>query len=517
MLGVLAMIVALGCWALASPIGSSPDEDFHLGSIWCSHGFETGVCEPGPTADTRLLPEQLVNATCYKQLAYVSADCQTGPLPDAGMAETHRGNWFDHSYPPVFYWFEGVFVGADLTNSVLLMRAINILLFVSLVVAIYVLVPTGLRRSMVGGALITAVPLGLFLVASINPSGWAILSAVTLLVALLGCLRATDRRRRYGLGALAALSLLLGAGARADAASYAVVAIGVAIILTVRLRFDVRSLTKLVFPVVLAICAIVAFFSAGQSAALSGSGSPTQEPLTLGTLVDTALDVPTLWSGALGVSWGLGWLDTGLPGIVGVFSLSVFAGVMVVAVVGLGMRWRLGLALVGLAAVVVPTYILITSGVKVPVGVQPRYILPLLALFAVTAMVRLHGTAFRLTGGQRWIVVALLTMANAVALHTNIKRYTVGLDGLAFNLDRDIEWWWQIPISPMAVWLLGSLVFGVATILLTREFIVVAPATGEAEAAEPGALVTGGADEERAGQQPPAPALVVAPLIQSVG
>ena len=37
----LLAILALACWALASPVGSSPDDNFHLASIWCAGGNES--------------------------------------------------------------------------------------------------------------------------------------------------------------------------------------------------------------------------------------------------------------------------------------------------------------------------------------------------------------------------------------------------------------------------------------------------------------------------------------------
>ena len=37
-------LVAVGlAWSLASPAGSSPDDDFHLASIWCATG-DPAVC-----------------------------------------------------------------------------------------------------------------------------------------------------------------------------------------------------------------------------------------------------------------------------------------------------------------------------------------------------------------------------------------------------------------------------------------------------------------------------------------
>src|SRR5262245_53254713 len=77
--GALAVLLALGCWALASPVGASPDEDFHLGSIWCAQGIEAGRCEQGPTAQSRLVPADVARATCYAFKPETSAACQTNP------------------------------------------------------------------------------------------------------------------------------------------------------------------------------------------------------------------------------------------------------------------------------------------------------------------------------------------------------------------------------------------------------------------------------------------------------
>ena len=36
-IALLASVFALGvAWAVSSPVGASPDDDYHLGSIWCT-------------------------------------------------------------------------------------------------------------------------------------------------------------------------------------------------------------------------------------------------------------------------------------------------------------------------------------------------------------------------------------------------------------------------------------------------------------------------------------------------
>ena len=44
----LAFFVTCAGWALASPVGAAPDDDYHLASIWCAQGEREGVCvRPG--------------------------------------------------------------------------------------------------------------------------------------------------------------------------------------------------------------------------------------------------------------------------------------------------------------------------------------------------------------------------------------------------------------------------------------------------------------------------------------
>ncbi len=67
------------------------------------------------------------------------------------------------------------------------------------------------------------------------------------------------------------------------------------------------------------------------------------------------------------------------------------------------------------------------------------------------------------------LIVFALSVSNFVSLQTNIRRYVTGIDEAGLNLDSGREWWWDTPISPNAVWLLGSLFFTAMLILLIRE------------------------------------------------
>src|SRR5262249_39476838 len=81
-LGAVCLFVAFGGWAVASPVGSSPDEDYHLVSVWCSHGERAGICE-SPTADSAVVPAALLSASCFKFQPMQSAACQRQPQQPA--------------------------------------------------------------------------------------------------------------------------------------------------------------------------------------------------------------------------------------------------------------------------------------------------------------------------------------------------------------------------------------------------------------------------------------------------
>ena len=126
----------------------------------------------------------------------------------------------------------------------------------------------------------------------------------------------------------------------------------------------------------------------------------------------------------------------------------------------------LAVSLVGAGMVVYPLYILDRSHMTVGSGFQARYLLPLLVILTGLSMLRMGRAPLSLGVFQGAVVVLALATANTVALYTQIRRYVTGLDVSGLNLDRAEEWWWPGPLSPVAVWVVGSAAFAVASALL---------------------------------------------------
>ena len=187
----LAFLVTCTGWALASPVGAAPDDDYHLASIWCAQGEREGVCvDPGVEPATLLVPAPVVqSAVCYAFKADVTADCQDQVLTSTELAGTQHINQIDGLYPGAYYTAMSVFVGPDVERSVTVMRLVNALLASLLLAAVLRLLPAGLAAAATLAVVVTFVPLGLSLVASTNPSSWSIIGIGTFWAFALAFLR----------------------------------------------------------------------------------------------------------------------------------------------------------------------------------------------------------------------------------------------------------------------------------------------------------------------------------------
>jgi len=141
--------------------------------------------------------------------------------------------------------------------------------------------------------------------------------------------------------------------------------------------------------------------------------------------------------------------------------LSIYTGLIFSSVRWFSFKQSVAVSLAFLALVIIPLYILTVSGLSVGQQVQPRYLLPLIALLGATALYRgSSALGLELTRGQVWIIGAGLFVANTISLHLNARRYITGMDQQGVNLDEDIEWWWsEFMLSPNVVWLGGSVSF----------------------------------------------------------
>lgn len=457
---------ALVGWSFASPIGASPDDNFHQVSIWCAPGERPGLCETTGNPDERSVLAVLANSSlCYAFQPEHNGNCEP---PLSGMTTTGHGN-FIGMYPPVYYAVMSIFSTADVQTSVLMMRVFNSLLTVTLVASIYLLVDRRLRAPLLWSLLLTAVPMGAFLLASVNPNGWAILSAATMWVAMAGFFRSPTRSRTVALGALALVSALMGAGSRGDSAAY--VALGAVIVAILSFQRTRRYLFSLLLPLAAVAMGAAFYLSSSQvGSALEGQmpGGTAHEVNFIPDFTRTVLNISQLWVGNFGAQ-ALAWGDIKMPALLWFTTMALYVGIAF---------WSLSykrdakiaaaIVLAGVAMVLVPSWVITQNGVEVGVLVQPRYVLPLQTLFIGLLIYGAVDPRHALRPIQRWLLVVGLAAANSIALYLTLRRFLTGTDYAGFDLNKNIEWWWQgVPVPPGVFWVLGSAAFAALLVLVT--------------------------------------------------
>jgi len=458
-------LVGLGGWALSSPVGSEPDSDFHLASIWCTTADPGSPCDMEERRNQKMVPSSLIDARCFSHHPEESAACQ--PLmttSDGRETMTNRLNIVESkaNYPSGFYLFQNTFAGENIDTSVFTMRLVNVALFLGFGLVLWWFLPSRLQNSLAWGWMGTMIPLGAFVIASTNPSSWSLIGVGSAWLALLGYLEANGYRR-WVLGGFFLVLVGLAALSRTDATLFAIATSGIALFVT---DAPLRQLVKrLWIPAVGAVLAAgVLVFQRGALGVLTqGLGG---EEFDWGRLWFNFIEVPGLWIGAFGGwPWGaLGWLDTSIPQMVSFLSFGVFVALFSTGITASTWRVKLMTVVMLMMLWAYPLFILQQASELVGMVFQTRYALPLIPVLLGMALLRPtgHSGIFPDPSKRVWIVGAL-SLANAVAMHHNMRRYITGIDQFGFNLNADAEWWWfglrDSWLNPMSVWAIASLAF----------------------------------------------------------
>lgn len=460
LLAVAAAILVGMSWTLSSPAGSSPDDNYHLPALVCPPPVADSGCDLRRDAAGRVtgayVPATFAAASCFAFNAAQSGACRSG-LTSAPVVVT---NIDDGGYPGPYYRLLHRFVGHDVDTSVVTVRLINVGLAVLVLGLALGIMDPGRRRLGAVALLVSAVPLALFLIASVNPSSWAITGVSGAWLSCYTLWTTPSQRRAAAASGLLIVSAGIAALSRSDAAAYLVVAmITLAVVFGRRIRVFRR---RLVAPVIVVLMAAVSFLSAGQSSALTAAAQQGADRAGKAVLFNNLMELPSMFTGWFGVGWGLGWLDTRMPGVAAYGALTA---AIVIVTIGLAVHFRgklIGLVIVAGTVVLLSLYILQREHSLVGENVQPRYFLPLLPLLVGVALMRDRlGRIVELDRLRAGIVGTLLVVAQSAALHANIRRYVTGQDVYAFNLNRDREWWWSHGPSPLMVWGIGTIAFAV--------------------------------------------------------
>jgi hypothetical protein len=493
-LATVALAVVLGGWLLAAPPGASPDDGYHLASIWCADGFQDGLCVEDVASQntaSALVPQQVLTLACFTYDGSRSAACQVDALQGELVRFVPTETNIDGARPGLYYRAMHALIGdgQDVAGAASRIRIANAALAMVLVLLTAAVADARLRMAFLLSWIVAAVPLGLFLLTSVNTSAWGIAGLTTAWANAITARDHPSTRNRIFAALLAVVGLTLGLGSRTEAVGHVGV-IAVALLsmwITEhlehdRLSRDRRPLLKILAATAGAIMGGFALIAiAPRSAGLDGvfaslaDGYGRIAARGVGDpILAIAFEVPTLWAGALGHVWGLGALDTPIPSLASYPLLGVFLGLVAVGLHGGARARTVTVTVLFTSLFVFPTFSLLRAGLLVYEQLQPRQFMVLLFPILGVALYRLRGEAdLTLGAAGRVVIVTLLGLSHSVALLVTMQRHTSGLlpgflgEPRHVGFGREIEWWWTSAPSPYIIWIIASVAYvGLAALVV---------------------------------------------------
>lgn len=480
--------LALVAWALSSPVASSPDDNYHLPQIYCAAG-ELNCVDDG----VRPLP-------CFAFASDRAADCIDWQNWRVPIGTGQQASW----YPPAYYATMSHLLGDTVGETTVNVRLFNSTLAVLMAVGAVLLTRRSWRRAVIMSWLFTTVPLGMFIITSINPNAWALMGLAAIWGPLASLLT-EDRFSRITAARFlfAVVAAFLALGSRSESPVllvFIVIAIGVLTWPGSPRHWSRHRWLRMAMPASLLMSAAAFFALYGQSKAqkvLAAGNAGAGAPISTG-FSDFQVVINSIWTLVAGLGFPgvplhtIGWLDTPIPPEASFFIMFAYVGALAI---GLSNLWpRKSLALVvyfGLSFLFI-TYLWSQA---INYRWQPRYFL--VTLFVVLGLALLpRARDYGKGPGAVPLAafVAAIALANSSALMANVTRYVAGLEfpviagnaqmtTLPSRLQRTPEpsWWWSwLPLSPYQLWIAGSLAFAVATVGLYAAMLRLNRAPGQA-------------------------------------
>ena len=466
-LTALALLLVGVVWTFASPRGSSADEGFHLTNIWCAWG-DSELCELDPLIENRaFVPEALAKSSCYTTWPSQSG---AGCLKDLSM-DSVESSKLSFTYSLGFFKTMRVFAGENLDLSVQVMRLFNVVLASILLFWALVASTKPIARALAISWGVAMIPIGIYFIASVNPSSWTIMGVGTFWAFLASALGPgiKTKRQLMSLWMGASSSLIIAILARGESGIYLTGTIGAILIWRWKSikEYLPRSALLLLLGgfIVAVLCSVVVIFSRFSSFSFPGAQTSTDQPVPM---VKTLLELPSFLFGLFGGQpayfiitdseffrggiegyrptgfiFGVGWTEFDLPSLVG---LLVGAAVFGVVIIGFTKHSKPRvLAVLFLVVGVTTQIILMRASIDFSNSayLQPRYFFPyVLVILGIAAVLPFRLGPF-FSKMQLLLISTPIVIAGSVAWLATATRYAVSPSAAYTNFGQPIEWWWD--------------------------------------------------------------------------
>ena len=451
----LALWLTLVCWALSSPINATPDEGYHIPSIWCGQGIQDPTCPaiPGNTdRNTVLVPD--ISNLCFRRSVCNQQSEHT--LSTTGIA---KGN-----YPKAYYWTMHHLVGPNMTQSVLAMRIFNATIASLLFLSQAILCTNKKYLSWLTGFTFTIIPLGMSLIASINPSGWAITGIANSWMFLLIAKTTPKeyRRKRIASWALWAFASFMCIASRFDATIFLVVTNLIVLIATDGRIKKLNWKYVLGFPAV-----IIPFFIIWRSRfpflewashfttkPLNSNGPSLHIWITHWMINVVSIPIEAFGEGRLGAE------IVDIPRIVPILGIALLGAALLFAFLQVN---RMQIFVTVSSFMFMTAVVMRIANMELDLfNVSGRYILPLVP-YIVGSCVYFSSSPVQLMEilQLRRIVIVCMTIAHALSMYAVVEQNVMGTSfGIQILKVGTEEWWWtKSPIGPNFLIVIGSFCF----------------------------------------------------------
>jgi len=439
MIAPFLLFICLSSWSVSAPINSGLDPTFHLANIWCGWGESAGKCENsglrsyGYAAD---VPSALhgLDSSDLKEQEIAQSDAKS-----------------------LFYSVMRIFVSENVTASILMMRLFQSLITSLMFWSLLHFSKKKMRTAIVSAWTFTVVPIVISTVSQTTPRSWAYLSGMSSWAYLMLALeRNRNRQPSSKLWILYSFSVFLAISSRWDATLF--VAFSSALILAIHfLKEDKIAVRTFVWfaaggTALLVIARMIFPRLASYTAFNFGS------TFTSGKTIFQLIHIPENIADGLGL--GVRLVDLG-PNLIGIIGVMLFAYALSRSLTNSNIFQVL--SVVSTAVFIFLAMYRITLNWPEQIGPSGVYVVQLLTvMLGLSIALSDHDQDFLLKVSHRTMFISLLAITHALALFSRMEwavRPNNELNDTYFNLSLNGGWWWNSPIGPNVVYLMGALAF----------------------------------------------------------
>jgi len=439
LLAAALLFTTLCCWSFSAPLNNGFDPTFHLASIWCGWGESPGKCENYGARDYGYggnIPDQLRGLT-------------TSEMRDQQIVDPHTRS--------LFYPIMRVFAGDNATQSVLLMRLIQSFIVSMIFGSLIHFSSRKMKTAVLSAWTFTMIPIIISTLPQTTPRSWAYLSGMSSWAYLMLALdRHKQKQNSKLLWILYGFSLFLAFASRWDATLF--VAFTTAVVLSIHFiknnLMKFRTLVWFLVSGMVSMGLLRLIFPRLATYTTFDFGST----FTSGKTIFQLIHIPENIADGLGLGVRLADLGPNLIGIIGVV-LFVF---MLSRSLTSANKFQI-FSVVSIAIFMFMAMFQITLSWTEQIGPSGVYVVQLLTVILGLSVALANDEQMYLyRKSNQALFTSLLGISHALALFARMEwavRPSSELNDTYFNLSLNGGWWWNSPIGPNVVFLIGATAF----------------------------------------------------------